>query len=105
VAATGAALAAAVDLVQGEAHTSARVIGLALAGAVAVYVWCLTAMHAMAGAPRVETRAGVGVGVVVLVVATLAPPIGITVLLTGLVLAAAVAHDVWITQPSAERRD
>ena len=36
--------------------------GSALAGAVAVYVWCLTAMHAMAGAPGAETRVGVGVG-------------------------------------------
>ena len=42
------------DLVQEEAHTSPRVVGLALAGAVAVYVWCLTAMHSLAGAPMVE---------------------------------------------------
>ena len=95
VAATGAGLAAAVDLVQGQAHASPRVVGLALAGAVTIYTWCLTAMHAMAGAPRVETRAGAAVGVVVLVVAALAPPIGVTVLVTGLVLAAAVAHHVW----------
>ncbi|EWT03079.1 low temperature requirement protein A [Intrasporangium oryzae NRRL B-24470] len=98
VAATGAALAASVDLVQGHAHTSARVVGLALAGAVAVYTWCLTVMHAMAGARPAETRAGVGVGLVVLGVAALAPPIGITVLAVGLVLAVAVAHHVWLTQ-------
>lgn len=101
VAATGAALAAAVDLVQGEAHTTDRVVGLALAGAVAVYVWCLTAMHAMAGAPVVETRVGVVVGLVLLAVAAVAPPVGVTVLTTGLVLAAAVAHHVWTTRAVA----
>ena len=101
VAATGAALAAAVDLVQGEAHTTARVIGLALTGAVAVYVWCLTAMHAMAGAPVAETRVGVAVGLVVLAVAAVAPPIGVTVLVTGCVLAVAVAQHVWATREAA----
>ena len=101
VAATGAALAAAVDLVQGEAHTTDRVVGLALAGAVAVYVWCLTALHAMAGAPAVESRVGVVVGLVLLAVAFVAPPVGVTVLTTGLVLAAAVAHHVWTTRPAA----
>src|SRR6478672_8983515 len=98
VAATGAALAAAVDLVQGDAHTTARVVGLALAGAVAVYVWCLTAMHSMAGAPVAETRVGAAVGLVLLVVAALAPPVGVTVLTVGLVLSAAVAHHVWATR-------
>ncbi len=91
---TGAALAAAVDLVQGEAHTSDRVVGLALAGAVAVYVWCLAVMHAMAGSPRAETRVGAGLGLTVLVIGALAPPIGLTVLLIGLALTAAVAWHV-----------
>ncbi len=100
VAATGAALAAAVDQVQGEAHTTARVVGLALAGAVVVYVWCLTAMHAMAGASVSEARVGAAVGLVLLLVAALAPPVGVTVLATGLVLSAAVAHHVWTTRES-----
>jgi low temperature requirement protein LtrA len=95
VAATGAGLAAAVDVVQGDAHASTRVVGLALTGAVAVYVWCLTAMHSMAGAPAPERRVGVAVGVVVLAVAAAGPPIAVTVLVTGLVLAGAVAHHVW----------
>ena len=98
VAATGAALAASVDEVQGDAHTTARVVGLALAGAVAVYVWCLTAMHSMAGAPAAETRVGAAVGLVLLVVAALAPPVGVTVLTIGLVLSAAVAHHVWTSR-------
>ena len=98
VAATGAGLAAAVDLVQGEAHTSSRAVGLALAGAVAVYVWCLTAMHSQAGAPVVERRVGVAVGMAALVVAAVTPPIGVTVLVIGLMLAAVVAHHVWTTR-------
>jgi low temperature requirement protein LtrA len=98
VAATGAALAAAVDLVQGAGHASVHAVGLALAGAVAVYLWCLTAMHALAGAPTSETRAGVAVGVAVLLVAAVVPAIGITVLVTGVLLAAAVAHHVWTTR-------
>jgi low temperature requirement protein LtrA len=102
VAATGAALAAAVDVVQADAHTSSRAVGLALTGAVAAYVWCLTVMHAMAAAPVGETRAGVAVGIVVLVVAGFAPPIGVTVLLTGVVLALAVAHHVWVTGTDEE---
>ena len=101
VAATGAALAAAVDLVQGAGHASVRAVGLALAGAVAVYLWCLTAMHALAGAPTSETRAGVAVGVAVLLVAAVVPAIGITVLMIGVLLAAAVAHHVWTTRDAA----
>ncbi|MGO4603252.1 low temperature requirement protein A [Terrabacter sp. 2YAF2] len=101
VAATGAALAAAVDRVQGEGHASVRVVGLALAGAVAVYLWGLTAMHALAGAPTSETRVGVAVGVAVLLVAAVVPAIGITVLMIGLLLAAAVAHHVWSTRDAA----
>ncbi len=101
VAATGAALAAAVDVVQGEGHAPARVVGLALAGALAVYLWCLTAMHALAGAPTSETRVGVAVGVAVLLVAAVVPAIGITVLIAGVLLAAAVAHHVWTTRDAA----
>ncbi len=93
-AATGAALAAAVDLVQEESSASTRLVGLALAGAVAVYLWCVTAMHAMVGSPAAETRVGVVAGIVVLVIAVLAPPIGLTVLMTGLVLTGAVAQHV-----------
>ena len=98
VAATGAGLAAAVDHVQGEAHTSSRVVGLALAGAVTVYVWCLTAMHSRAGAPAVERRVGVAVGVAALAVAALAPLVAVTVLAIGVMLAAVVAHHVWQTR-------
>jgi hypothetical protein len=58
-------------------------------------------MHAMAGAPAVESRVGVVVGLVLLAVAFVAPPVGVTVLVTGLVLAAAVAHHVWTTRPAA----
>ena len=102
VAATGAALAAAVDIVQGEAHASTRVVGLALAGAVALYLWCLTAMGARGGAPVSETRLGTALGVVILVIASLAPPIGVLVLLTGIVLSGAVAHHVLTSRDPVE---
>lgn len=102
VAATGAALAAAVDIVQGEAHASTRVVGLALAGAVALYLWCLAAMGARGGAPVSETRLGTALGVVILVIASLAPPIGVLVLLTGIVLSGAVAHHVLTSRDPVE---
>jgi low temperature requirement protein LtrA len=105
VAATGAALAAAVDLVQGEGHTTARTVGLALTMSVAVYVWCLTAMHRMAGAPEQDTRLGLLVGVGLIAVAAAAPPIGVTALVTGLVLAGVVAHHVWSTQPATAHHE
>jgi uncharacterized protein (DUF2062 family) len=58
-------------------------------------------MHALAGAPTSETRSGVAVGMAVLLGAAVVPTIGITVLVTGVLLAAAVAHQVWTTQDTA----
>jgi low temperature requirement protein LtrA len=95
VAATGAALAAAVDVVQGDAHVPSRVVGLALAGAVAVYVWSLAALHAAVDGDRREWLAGGLVGVIVLVVAALSSAMGASVLLVGIVLVLAVAHHLW----------
>ncbi|HET9631387.1 MAG TPA: low temperature requirement protein A [Terrabacter sp.] len=95
VAATGAALGAAIDAVQGEAQGSARAIGIALAGAVAVFVWCVTLMHSMAGAPRAQTRFGAATGALAVLVAVAGPPVGLTVLTAGLLLSGAVAHHVW----------
>lgn len=64
-------------------------------------MWCLTAMHARAGAPPVETRVGAAVGLVLVGVAALALPVGLTVLTIGLVLSAAVAHHVWASRDVA----
>jgi low temperature requirement protein LtrA len=97
-AATGAALAAAVDLVQGEAVASSRMVALGLAGAVAVFTWCVTAMDALVGASRTETVTGFGVGVALLLIGVSGLPIGLAVLLVGLVLAATVARQVWTTR-------
>ena len=92
VAATGAALAAAVDLVQGEGETTPRAVGLALGLAVGTYVGALTMMHALVGQDRAETLAGAVVAIGAVVIGTIGLPMGTTVLLLGLLLAAAVAH-------------
>jgi low temperature requirement protein LtrA len=91
VAAVGAALAAAVDVVQHEAHVGQRAAGLALAIAVAVYLLALGAVHARAG--RADVLAAPAVtSALVLVVAAFGVGLGLTVLLIGLVVAGAVAH-------------
>jgi low temperature requirement protein LtrA len=98
VAATGAALAACVDVVQGESTASAFPVGLGIAAAVAVYLWSVTLMHAVAGAARSETAVGVSAGVALLAVALTGPSASTTVLTTGLVLAAVVGQHVWSSQ-------
>ncbi len=102
-AATGAALAAAVDLVQGQADSSSRAVGLGVTVAVAVYLWCVTALDAAGGASRSETLVGAAGGVLVVAVALVDPPVGTTVLVTGLVLAAVVTHHVWAGPAPRER--
>jgi low temperature requirement protein LtrA len=97
VAAVGAALAAAVDVVGHHAHASPRFVGVALAVPVAVYVLVLSAIHA-----RLAGSASMTVAVVVAVLALVVPllglPMGLTVLLIGLVLAGAVVQHVLPTQ-------
>ncbi len=100
VAATGAGLAAAVDVVQGEGHTTPRAVGLALALAVATYVGALTTMHAFVGRDRAETLGGALVAIGAVATGAVGLPVGTTVLLLGLLLAAAVVHSVLI-----QRRD
>ena len=92
VAATGAALAAAVDLVQGEGHTTPRAVGLALGLAVATYVGALTTLHAFVGQDRVETLGGGLVAGGAVVIGAVGLSVGTAVLLLGLLLSAAVAH-------------
>jgi hypothetical protein len=50
-----------------------------------------------AGAPPLSGVRS-AVGLLLLVVAALAPPVGVTVLTIGLVLSAAVAHHVWTSR-------
>ncbi|OFE16816.1 hypothetical protein BA895_04505 [Humibacillus sp. DSM 29435] len=92
VAATGAGLAAAVDVVQGEGHTTPRAVGLALGLAVAIYIGALTTMHAFVGRDRAETLGGTLVVIGAVATGAVGLPVGTTVLLLGLLLAAAVAH-------------
>lgn len=94
VAATGAGLAAAVDVVQGHGHTTARAVGLALGLSVAAYVGALATMHAVVGQDPVETLGGVAVAVAAIVIGAIGMPVGTAVLLLGLLLAAAVVHSV-----------
>lgn len=94
VAATGAGLAAAVDVVQGEGHTTPRAVGLALGLAVATYVGALTTMHAFVGRDHDETLGGTLVAIGAVATGAVGLPVGTTVLLLGLLLAAAVAHSL-----------
>ncbi len=95
VAASGAALAAAVDSVQHHSHASVRFVALALAAPLAIYVLALAGMHALGERRALVARPGVVVAVVLLVVGLWAPSMGASVLLMGVVLALAVAEHVW----------
>lgn len=98
VAATGAALAASVDVATHEAHTSSRAVAFALAGSIAAYALALALMHVLVNDRAASATSAVVTAATVLVVAALGLPIGVTVLLIGLVLAAAVAQHVWATR-------
>lgn len=101
VAATGAGLAAAVDVVQGEGHTTPRAVGLALGLSVATYVGALTVMHTSVGQDRSETLGGVAVAVGAVVIGSVGMPVGTAVLMLGLLLAAAVALNAFSSRPDA----
>lgn len=94
VAATGAGLAAAVDVVVHHAHASTTFVGLAVAVPVAAYGVVLAGMHAADDGSAATLAPAVLTALVVLVVPLLGLSTGLTVLLVGLALAAAVAHHV-----------
>ena len=98
VAATGAALAASVDVATHQAHTSSRAVSLALAGSIAVYALALALMHVLVDDRAASATSALATSSGVLVVAALGLPIGVTVLLIGLALAGAVAQHVWSTR-------
>ena len=98
VAAVGAALAAAVDVVQGEAVASSRAIGLALAVPLAVYALTLSSLHAAADRQLATLVPSVTLAVVALGVAALGLPMPLAVLLLGVVMAAGVAQHVVTAQ-------
>ena len=95
IAAVGAALAAAVDVVEGEAAAGTRPIALALAVAVSVVALAISGLHAMSDRDTVATmRPAVVVTLCCLGVALFVPSMGVAVLLIGLVLAVLVAWRV-----------
>lgn len=96
-AATGAGLAAAVDLAEHEAHASVRAVGLALAGAIAVYLLVLGVIRTTADRDRAHFVESCVVAGAVLAVPLVVPSIGLVVLAIGLLLAVAVASVVRTT--------
>jgi low temperature requirement protein LtrA len=94
-AAVGAALAAAVDVVQGTADAGPRLVALALAVAISVVALTVSGLHALGPTGTVATMVPAAVvSVLCLGVALLVPRMGVAVLLMGLTLAGLVAQRV-----------
>ena len=103
VAAVGAALAAAVDVVEGDADAGSRAVALVLAVAVSVVWLTISGLHAMSDRETVSTMVpAVVVTVVCVGVALLAPSMGAAVFLIGLTLATVVAVRVVAVARTAE---
>ena len=94
VAAVGAALAAAVDVVQHAGNASPRTVALALAVPIALYALTLAGLHAAADRDRSVLLAAVLMSAAAVAVALLGLDMGLTVLLIGLVTAAAVVQHI-----------
>ena len=101
VAAVGAALAAAVDVVQGVAQASPRMVALALATALSLYALTLSSLHAIADRKPAVVGAAATLAAVAVVVALLDLDMGLRVLLMGLAAAGSVAQHVWATHRPA----
>ena len=103
IAAVGAALAAAVDVVEGQADAGTRPVALALAVAVSVVALTISGVHALSERETVATMVPAGiVTVLCLGVALLVPSMGVTVLAIGVVLATLVAVRVVSVVPVDE---
>ena len=94
VAAVGAALAAAVDVIQHAGSASPRTVALALAVPIALYALTLAGLHAAADGDRSVLLAAGLTSAAVVAVALLGLDMGLTVLLIGLVTAAAVVQHI-----------
>ena len=94
VAAVGAALAAAVDVVQHAGSASPRTVALALAVPIALYALTLAGLHAAADRDRSVLLAAGLMSAAAVAVALLGLDMGLTVLLIGLVAAAAVVQHI-----------
>jgi len=103
IAAVGAALAAAVDVVEGQADAGTRPVALALAVAVSVVALTISGVHALSERETVATMVPAGiVTVLCLGVALLVPSMGVAVLAIGVVLATLVAVRVVSVVPVDE---
>ena len=97
VAAVGAALAAAVDVVQGVAEASPRTVALALATSLALYALTLSGLHAAADrAPSVLLAAAL-LSAASVGVALMGLDMGLTVLLIGVAAAASVGQHIVVS--------
>ncbi len=97
VAAVGAALAAGVDVVSGEATSGPRPVALALAVAIALVGLALSGLHVLAGDEgRATMLPAVVVSAACVLVALSVPSMGWSVFLMGLVLTGLVIHRVWL---------
>lgn len=94
VAAVGAGLASAVDVVQGEAVATPRAAALALAIPISLYALTLSGLHAAADRNLRTLGSAAAVSTASLGIALLGLDTGLTVLLLGLVTAIAVAQHV-----------
>ena len=94
VAAVGAGLASAVDVVEGEAVATPRAAALALAIPISLYALTLSGLHAAADRNLRTLGSAAAVSAASLGIALLGLDTGLTVLLLGLVTAAAVAQHV-----------
>ena len=98
IAATGAGIAASVDLVTHHAHTTEAVVAWSVSLPVVLFLLALGVTFALQGGAAAMTSAAVVTAVAVVVVTAagllLGASVGVVVLLVGLVCAAAVAEHV-----------
>ncbi len=97
VAAVGAALAAAVDVVQGVAEASPRTVALALATSLALYALTLSALHAAADRTPSVLLAAALLSAASIAVALMGLDMGLAVLLIGVAAAASVAQHIVVS--------
>ena len=97
VAAVGAALAAAVDVVQGVAEASPRTVALALATSLALYALTLSGLHAAADRTPSVLLAAALLSAASIAVASMGLDMGLAVLLIGVAAAASVAQHIVVS--------
>ncbi len=92
LAAVGAGLGACIDVVEHVAHVSSRTAALTLGAPIAAYLLMLGFLHGVDASSWKTLRRAIATSVAVLVVCLLGLEVGLTVLLVGLVLVAALTE-------------